>query len=120
MATRTKTPKHKPRPAVKCNKPQAAATQPAPARTAPVYLTSSGVAKRLGASVSTVARMRADGRLPAPVTLGPKTFRWPLAEFIAWLGTRDKTTGRFLTNDEWQAVKATAMAGELCADQSDD
>ena len=54
-----------------------------PSRAAPaaaVYIDRPALCRRWGISRATIYRWTADGRLPAPVRLGPGVWRWPLAE----------------------------------------
>lgn len=43
------------------------------------------LANLLRIGTDTVERMEQDGRIPAPVVLGPRTKRWRRAEILKWV-----------------------------------
>ena len=51
------------------------------------------MAELLGVSERTVHDMRADGRLPAPIQIGPRSLRWFYAEVLEHLAANAKRGG---------------------------
>ncbi|WP_420830237.1 helix-turn-helix transcriptional regulator [Bifidobacterium phasiani] len=52
-----------------------------------LYYSRSETARMLGVSVSTLDRMRHDGRGPVPTVFGPRTIRYAAGDIIRWQRT---------------------------------
>lgn len=53
--------------------------------TASLLLDKSELCKLLRVGVETIERLEQEGRIPAPVKLGPRTKRWRRDEISAWI-----------------------------------
>jgi len=65
------------------------------------------VARMLGVSEKTVARMDRAGKIPAPIRPAGRALRWDLVELAAWLNWRIRT-GNLLSRAEWETVRNSA------------